>query len=148
VSRGEYDRLVELGMFEDERIELLRGVLVTMSPQGGPHATIERRLGAGTRHLGVAARGRDRAPERRTPARRGRRVVGAQGSRRQGLDLRGGGCAGVLDRRSDGELVLAVHTHPSEHGYRHVETLRDGDVVRPTRLAGVEIAVAGVPWRR
>ena len=40
LSRREYDKLVELGVFEDERIELLRGMLVTMSPQGGPHATI------------------------------------------------------------------------------------------------------------
>ena len=33
LSRREYDKLVELGVFEDERIELLRGMLVTMSPQ-------------------------------------------------------------------------------------------------------------------
>ena len=40
LSRREYDKLVELGFFEDERLELLRGVLVTMSPQGGPHSGI------------------------------------------------------------------------------------------------------------
>ena len=40
LSRREYDKLVDLGVFEDERIELLRGMLVTMSPQGGPHAAI------------------------------------------------------------------------------------------------------------
>lgn len=38
LMRAEYDRLVDLGAFEDERIELLRGVLVTMSPQKSPHA--------------------------------------------------------------------------------------------------------------
>lgn len=38
LSRREYDRLVDLGVFEDERIELLRGMLVTMSPQGDVHA--------------------------------------------------------------------------------------------------------------
>jgi Uma2 family endonuclease len=32
LRREEYDRLVALGAFEDERIELLEGVLVTMSP--------------------------------------------------------------------------------------------------------------------
>jgi Uncharacterized protein conserved in cyanobacteria len=38
LSRREYDQLVALGVFEDERIELLRGMLVTMSPQGNVHA--------------------------------------------------------------------------------------------------------------
>ena len=38
LSRREYDQLVALGVFEDERIELLRGMLVTMSPQGDVHA--------------------------------------------------------------------------------------------------------------
>ncbi len=46
LRRREYERLVELGVFDDERIELLRGVLVTMSPQGAPHADAISRLGA------------------------------------------------------------------------------------------------------
>lgn len=37
LKRREYERLVELGVFGDERIELLRGALVEMSPQGEPH---------------------------------------------------------------------------------------------------------------
>ncbi len=36
--RQEYDRLVELGVFEAERVELLGGVLVEMSPQGAAHS--------------------------------------------------------------------------------------------------------------
>ena len=45
LRRVEYDRLVELGVFdEDERIELLRGVLVAMSPQGAEHAYVVSRL--------------------------------------------------------------------------------------------------------
>ena len=40
LRRREYERLVEAGVFEDERVELLRGVLVEMSPQGEPHARI------------------------------------------------------------------------------------------------------------
>ena len=41
--RVEYDRLVDLGAFDAERIELLYGVLVRMSPHGPPHdATIEQ----------------------------------------------------------------------------------------------------------
>jgi Uma2 family endonuclease len=39
LKRVEYDRLVALGVFEDERIELLHGVLVRMSPNGPDHAS-------------------------------------------------------------------------------------------------------------
>jgi Uma2 family endonuclease len=44
LRRVEYEKLVELGMFdEDERIELIRGFLVPMSPIGPPHSsTIDR----------------------------------------------------------------------------------------------------------
>jgi Uma2 family endonuclease len=37
LRRVEYDQLVSLGAFQDERIELLEGELVTMSPIGPPH---------------------------------------------------------------------------------------------------------------
>lgn len=44
LKRAEYDRLVELGMFEDERVELLRGVLIKMSPQLAAQASTVARL--------------------------------------------------------------------------------------------------------
>jgi len=44
LHRREYERLVAAGVFEDERVELLRGVLVEMSPQGGPHAGSTARI--------------------------------------------------------------------------------------------------------
>ena len=43
--RAEYDRLVELGMFIGERLELLDGLLVVGEPQGSPHAAIVMHLG-------------------------------------------------------------------------------------------------------
>src|SRR3954470_20232504 len=43
-KRSEYDQMVELGMFQDERVELIRGVLVKMSPQRAPHASTVQRL--------------------------------------------------------------------------------------------------------
>src|SRR5450631_913480 len=46
LHRREYDRLVELGSFDEERIELLRGMLVGMSPQGAEHADVVHRLAA------------------------------------------------------------------------------------------------------
>lgn len=39
LRRAEYDKLVELGAFGDERIELLEGALVPMSPIGTRHAS-------------------------------------------------------------------------------------------------------------
>lgn len=40
LRRSEYDRLVELGAFRDEKVELIHGVLVPMSPQGNAHAFV------------------------------------------------------------------------------------------------------------
>ena len=33
MKRSEYHRMIELGMFEEERVELIRGMLVKMAPQ-------------------------------------------------------------------------------------------------------------------
>jgi Uma2 family endonuclease len=44
LSRSEYDRMVSLGFFENERVELLDGMLVAMSPQSARHATVVSRL--------------------------------------------------------------------------------------------------------
>jgi len=39
LKRNEYDRLVALGAFADEKLELLAGQLVPMSPIGPPHSS-------------------------------------------------------------------------------------------------------------
>src|SRR3954471_14249307 len=44
LKRSEYDRLIELGVFEDERVELIEGVLVKLSPQEAPHASTVQKL--------------------------------------------------------------------------------------------------------
>src|SRR6188474_2518366 len=44
LKRSEYDRMIELGLFDEERVELLQGVLVKMSPQLAPHASTVSRL--------------------------------------------------------------------------------------------------------
>lgn len=44
LRRVEYERLAELGAFRDERIELVYGCLVEMSPQGREHAFALTRL--------------------------------------------------------------------------------------------------------
>jgi Uma2 family endonuclease len=43
--RVEYERLVDLGMFVGERLELLDGVLLVREPQGSPHAAIVVKVG-------------------------------------------------------------------------------------------------------
>jgi Uma2 family endonuclease len=45
LRRVEYDQLIRLGAFENEKIELLDGVLVPMSPIGAPHASAVQKLG-------------------------------------------------------------------------------------------------------
>jgi hypothetical protein len=44
LRRAEYERLAALGFFEDERVELLEGIIVEMSPPGAPHSDAVRKL--------------------------------------------------------------------------------------------------------
>jgi Uma2 family endonuclease len=55
LRRVEYDQLVALGAFQDERIELLEGALVAMSPIGAPHSSTVQKL---NRLLVLALEGR------------------------------------------------------------------------------------------
>lgn len=57
LKRAEYDQLVELGVFDGERLELLWGFLVPMSPQGEPHSWVIEELNA---HFVPALAGRAR----------------------------------------------------------------------------------------
>ena len=43
-TRDEYYRMAEAGLFRDERVELLEGEIITMSPQNTPHASTVYRL--------------------------------------------------------------------------------------------------------
>lgn len=44
MSRAEYDRLVAEGFYANERVELIHGIAVRMSPIGPPHADVVDRL--------------------------------------------------------------------------------------------------------
>ncbi len=55
LHRREYDRLVQEGVFDNERVELIDGMLLTMSPQGTRHSHVIRTL---TRILVPALAGR------------------------------------------------------------------------------------------
>ncbi len=175
LSRREYDKLVELGVFEDERIELLRGMLVTMSPQGGPHATISswfmQKLSV---MLGMDFDVRGHCPYAATDDSEpepdisvSRRVANllehptsplllievADSSVRKDRKLKGpiyaesGAPEYWLVVIAGDELCVEVHTNPTPSGYRNVEILRDGDTLRPTKLA-LEIPLLDIPWQR
>lgn len=175
LSRREYDKLVELGVFEDERVELLRGMLVTMSPQGAPHATITswlaRRLGRlldesfeVRGHCPFAAT-EDSEPEPDVSV--SRASTGLYHPDSALLLIEVAESSIKIDRQlkapiygesrvpeywivdiSGKELAVHVHTRPTSEGYQNVETMRDGDLLRPTQLPGVEIAVVDIPWTR
>lgn len=55
IQRVEYEKMVELGLFADERVELLYGVIVRMPPKGPPHDSAIDRL---NERLVVALAGR------------------------------------------------------------------------------------------
>jgi Uma2 family endonuclease len=38
MSRSEYERVIQDGLFRDERVELIHGIVVEMPPIGAPHA--------------------------------------------------------------------------------------------------------------
>ena len=44
IRRVEYERMAELGMFEDQKVELLGGLVVEVSPQGTRHVEAVMRL--------------------------------------------------------------------------------------------------------
>ena len=173
LSRHEYDRLVALGIFEDERVELLRGMLVTMSPQRGPHAALvswfTQRL---TRLLDESYDVRSHSPfaasedsEPEPDVSIARRPPGNPEHPSSVLLLIEVSESSIIkDRKlkapiygearvpeywivdiSTPQLVVHVHTRPTDDGYRHVETLRAGDTLRPSKLPGVEIAIADIP---
>ncbi len=172
LSRLEYDRMVDLGMFEDERVELLYGVLVAMSPQGAPHATItawlqQRLIRAlddtfDVRGHSPFAASDDSEPEpdisvarrsieRSHPSSALLLIEVSETSMRKDREIKARlyAEAGVpeywiVDLTGD-EIVVEVYTDPSPQGYRTIERCGSGRVLRPTRLPGVAIAVADMP---
>jgi Uma2 family endonuclease len=45
-TREEYYRMYDAGLFRDERVELLDGEIIAMSPQNSPHASCVNRINA------------------------------------------------------------------------------------------------------
>ncbi len=175
LSRREFDQLVGLGVFDDERIELLRGLLVTMSPQGGPHATITSWLVqyfGSTLGMSFDVRGHSpyaagddsepepdvsvstRSPGLDHPSASLLVIEVADSSIRDAREVKSAiyaeanvGEYWIVDL-SGAQLTVEVHTAPTARGYRRIEILRDGDVLRPTQLPEFALAVSDIPWNR
>jgi Uma2 family endonuclease len=171
LSRHEYDRLVELGWFEDEAIELLRGMLVTVSPQKWPHAAAVEFF---NEQLVLQLAGRyavrpqlpfaaddwsepepDLAVAHKDPTRREHpselllliEVAHSSLGIDRGLKRTIYAEAGVPEYWivDVNTLTVEVHILPEDGSYTSVTTLRDGDVLRPTLLPEVTIRVADIP---
>jgi Uma2 family endonuclease len=170
--RSEYDRLVELGVFANQRIELLRGQLVEMSPQDAPHASaVEWLTHVLARKLSVRdwevrpqlpfAATVDSEPEpdimitRRTSRRRAH-------PRSASLLIEIADSSIHKDRTIKRSIyaevgvpeywvvdltiwVVDVYTSPGKHGYRRMLRHDRTATLRPTRVPGVAIRVRDIP---
>ena len=169
LRRSLFEELIERGLFhEDDRIQLLEGVLVQMSPQGDAHArAIVKLTNVLARRLGARA---DVAPQ--VPFRAGDysrpepdlaiwplAEDGAPPPERPLLVIE----VAVSSLRDD-RLVMAPiyaaagvpeywivnlvdgvierHTEPQSDRYARIEPLRPGQVVRFVAMPDIEIAIA------
>jgi Uma2 family endonuclease len=167
IRRDDYERMVELGLFEDERVELLRGALVAMSPQGTRHAHVIdglvtlliERLGrrARVRCQMPFAAGADSAPEPDIavvpvldystfmPERAHLIVEVAESSLRKDRILKSDLYAEadvleywLVDLAHD---AIEVRTLPVSGKYTRTATLAAADTLRPGAFPDVELAV-------
>ncbi|MCY3844612.1 MAG: Uma2 family endonuclease [Acidobacteria bacterium] len=169
-SREAYDRAVDAGVFgPDDRIELIDGEIVGMTPQGSRHAAavimvakvVERAFGAGchVRPRTPLAIGPDSEPEPDIAV-----VEGAPGDY---LDAHPTTALLAVEVSDDSlrrdrtvkqrlyarhglpeywivalpDARLEVHREPAADGYRSVRIYRRGDRVAPLARPGTEIAV-------
>lgn len=168
LSRVEYDRMVDLGMFAEERVELLYGMVVRMSPHGPDHDTTIERL---TELLVVALRGRARVriqssfaasdtsePEpdvavvpiadyRRAHPNVAQLIVEVAGSsiiRDRGSKANVYAASGVREYWvvNLAERTIEVRTDPSAEGYCSVRIVRSHESITPIAFPDLVVAIA------
>lgn len=171
LKRREYEELIDLGAFEDERVELLRGVLVEMSPQGMPHARISawfaQRL---IRALSERYEVRSHSPFAASDDSMPEPDVSVSPHREDGyhptkahLLIEVADSSLTKDRKIKTEIYaeagvpeywivdvkrqcVDVLTRPTASGYQRKVTKQAGDVLRPVKLRAVTLEVAKIPW--
>lgn len=168
-KRSEYDRLVELGLFQDERVELLQGVLVKISPQLAPHASTVQKLNQllmtrlqgrfSLRIQSPIALSDDSEPEPDAAV----VPLGDYEAEHPSTALlivevsdttlnKDRGKAAVYANAGIGEYwivnigarTVEVYSSPDGDRYAEVRTLRPGDTLRPAALVDVAIAVTEI----
>jgi len=169
LRREEYEKLVELGAFADERVELLFGRIVEMPPQGPPHDdTVARLTRALVRACGdegdvrpqCSFRGPESVPipdlavvppgdySKVHPSAAYLIVEVAESSLRtdRGPKATLYAQAGVPEYWVVNlvDRVVEVSTEPLGDHYARVQPYRGGDRIRLAELPGVEIAVDDV----
>jgi Uma2 family endonuclease len=170
LKRVEFERLAEAGAFEDERVELLEGAIVEMSPHGAPHASAIMRLSKLLiRSVGDQAEVRVQLsfaaseisePEpdlavvppgaylEAHPETAHLLIEVSASSLRMDRGLK----SSIYARANVPELWIVNvdercverHTAPRDGAYTSVSIVRPGEVLRPERLDGVEISVAEI----
>ena len=166
LKRAEYDRLVELGYFEDEKLELLRGMLVAKSPQDYEHSDVITRL---TMLLAPALAGKAlvriqlplavsedsepepdvaivAAPGRRSHPHKALLVIEVSGSslrKDRGVKLSLYAESGVpeywlIDLT---QATIEVFTGPAKLGYRRSVVYGPGGKISPSKLRGLTVTV-------
>jgi Uma2 family endonuclease len=167
LKRTEYETMVVAGLFEDERVELLEGVIVEMSPQSPSHAAAIQRLDRVLQRLiGDRASIRVQMPfaagdlslpepdvavvplgdyETAHPARALLVIEVADSSLRKDRRLKVEVYArGVVPEYwvvSLGNGLVEVYTDPADGAYRRMTQVRRGERIRPAALPDIEIAV-------
>lgn len=166
--RIEYEKMVALGLFEDEKVELLDGILIAMSPQGTRHAEMLRRLSelffarirgrARVQLQSPLACGDDALPEpdlalvplgdyaQHHPDSAFLVIEVAESSLRKDRLAKGRvyARAGVPEYWivNIAEAVVEVHTGPEASGYTTMGQHRTAEVLFPAAFADIEVKLA------
>jgi Uma2 family endonuclease len=126
LKRVEYEALIDAGLLEDERVELLRGVLVEMSPQGHAHSRLAAWF---ARELVLAVQRRLLTKDRKIKT----EIYAEAGVPEYWIvDLQ--------------RCTVEVLTNPRADGYAKRVTKTMDDVLRPSKLRGVSINLRDVPF--
>src|SRR5882724_6201726 len=170
LRREEYERMVAAGFFRDERVELIRGVVIEMSPQNAPHADVIQALNelllprlvgrAGVRIQLPFAAGDDSLPEPDLS-------VVAPGRHKNAhpdqafLIIEVADSSLKLDRQEKAELyahagvpeywvvnvadrIIERHSEPAGGTYARVTPFRSGETVSPLAFPDVALRVDDV----
>jgi Uma2 family endonuclease len=174
ISRKEYRQMVEAGILdEDEPVELLDGMLVTKMSRGGPHDraviwlnkvltravddSLEVRPQCGFAASEWSEPEPDLAIVRADPTlwdhpSEALLVIEVADSSlrrdrvwKQAVYAK----AGIPEYWvvNVKEHTVEVYSEPTPTGFARKLTLRSGDVLRPSLVPGIEIAVAEMPWQ-